>query len=180
MGLFDPTERTPIRTNVVGPAVRTGEELSPSAGANLPTVVSAVTPGTDTARFRLVGLVASGLAIERGAPTATAGIALIAIDGKPARAFRVGETVEGETILREVSALGATLGSRGAGESISLQIALPPTRATATVVPVSSTTDGVVVPNQGTRHSPLPQQVLNPAQRPVDGTVDLGDGRWTR
>jgi general secretion pathway protein C len=38
------------------------------------------------------------------------GLALIAVDGKPARAYRVGALIEGTHVLKSVSARGALLG----------------------------------------------------------------------
>jgi general secretion pathway protein C len=74
-------------------------------------------------RFRLVGVVA-----PRSPRAAAEGLALIAVDGKPPRAYRVGAAVEGELVLQSVRARGADLGARGAKvASVALDIApLPP------------------------------------------------------
>ena len=62
-------------------------------------------------RFKLLGVVA-----PRSPQAAAEGLALIAIDDKPARAYRVGAVVEGDLVLQRVRARGADLGVRGADQ----------------------------------------------------------------
>jgi general secretion pathway protein C len=73
-------------------------------------------------RFRLIGVVAPR------APAANAqGLALIATDGKPPKAYRVGASIDGELVLLAVHARGASLGPRGQPAQVSLELpALPP------------------------------------------------------
>lgn len=73
-------------------------------------------------RFRLVGVVAA-----RG--ERAGGVALIATDDKPARAYRVGAAVDGELVLQTVHARGAELGAPGEAAQVALELpALPPPR----------------------------------------------------
>lgn len=73
-------------------------------------------------RFTLVGVVS-----PRSAAAAREGVALIAIDGNPARAYRVGMVVDGNTVLQAVQARGAQLGPRGGPSLVALELpALPP------------------------------------------------------
>jgi general secretion pathway protein C len=73
-------------------------------------------------RFQLLGVVA-----PRAAAASREGLALIAIDGKPARAYRVGAAVDGELVLQTVRARGADLGARGGPPAVALNLAgLPP------------------------------------------------------
>jgi general secretion pathway protein C len=80
-------------------------------------------PVAAASRFRLIGVVA-----PRSPKAAAEGLALIAIDGKPAKAYRVGAAVEGELVLQSVRARGADLGARGTkAASVALDVApLPP------------------------------------------------------
>jgi general secretion pathway protein C len=71
-----------------GMGVATAASASPAASAN--------------SRLTLVGVVADAH---------SAGLALIAIDGKPAKPFRVGATVDGSLVLQSVGARKATLGA---------------------------------------------------------------------
>lgn len=72
-------------------------------------------------RFKLVGVAA-----PRAAGSAT-GVALIAIDGKPARAFRVGTAIDAGLVLQSVQPRAAMLGPRGEAPQLRLELpALPP------------------------------------------------------
>ena len=84
-------------------------------------------PAAD-ARFQLLGVLS-----PRSAAAAQEGLALIAVDGKPAKAFRVGAQVEGDTVLQAVRARGATLGPRGGPAGVALEIAPPAPAATGTL-----------------------------------------------
>ena len=77
------------------------------------------------ARYRLIGVVA-----PRAAAASAEGLALIATDGKPARAYRVGTAVDGELVLLAVHSRGASLGPRGQPAQVALE--LPPLQAAST------------------------------------------------
>jgi general secretion pathway protein C len=82
-----------------------------------------------SARFALLGVVAPRS--PRGQARSTGeGVALIAIDDRGPRAYRVGARIEGDTVLQAVSASGAELGPRGGPVEVALQ--LPPMAAAAT------------------------------------------------
>lgn len=81
----------------------------------------AAAPAAD-ARFRLVGVVA-----PRSSAPRAAGVALIAFDDKPPKAYRVGATVDGDLVLQSVHARGAALGPRGQPPQVALELpVLPP------------------------------------------------------
>ena len=71
-------------------------------GLALATVASAGPALPTSSRMTLVGVVADAH---------SAGVALIAVDGKPAKPFRVGATVDGSLVLQSVGARKATLGA---------------------------------------------------------------------
>jgi general secretion pathway protein C len=81
-----------------------------------------------TARFHLLGVVA-----PRSAAGAREGLALIAVDDRPPRAYRVGAVVDGNTVLQSVSARGAALGPRDGPEQVSLDIPPPMPAATGSL-----------------------------------------------
>lgn len=142
-----------------------------------------------TDRYRLVGVMASGAA----GPGDSKGLALIAVGGGPARAFQVGDIVEGETVLLDVSALGATLGPRDRSAPMSLRVAPAPAPAAEAMAPPAAgsipTSEDRVDPISleeeenirvfGTRHPPLQQLTETPPQEPDDGAPEPDDGRWT-
>jgi general secretion pathway protein C len=69
-------------------------------------------------RFKLLGVAAPREHGDRE------GLALIAVDGTPARGYRVGAPVDGEIVLLSVHPRGAALGERGATPQVQLE--LPP------------------------------------------------------
>lgn len=84
-------------------------------------VVSPV--ASDASRFRLVGVAGPLKASGQG-------VALVSIDGKPARAFTTGEQVEGQRIVLEVTAHTVKIGLKGAPPSLILQAPLLPPPST--------------------------------------------------
>jgi general secretion pathway protein C len=108
-----------------GPALQA--DLTRLLGTDPPPPMQAAAPEPAAdARFTLVGVVAP----RNAAAARREGVALIAVDGRPPRAFRVGSRVDGETVLQAVNARGAELGPRGGPAQIAL--ALPPLAAAAT------------------------------------------------
>lgn len=75
-----------------------------------------------SSRFQLIGVVA-----PPGDGGRAPGVALIAVDGKTPRAYRVGAVVDGELVLQSVAMRSAAIGRRGAAAEVSLELpALPP------------------------------------------------------
>jgi general secretion pathway protein C len=97
---------------------------------------SAVTAPELGARFKLLGVMAPK-AQQRAGSTAPRGLALIAMDGKPARAYAVGARLEGELVLQAVSLRTAKIGpAQGATAAVLEVPALqPPATGTLPVVP---------------------------------------------
>jgi general secretion pathway protein C len=95
-------------------------ELARLLGADpvAPPEAKAAAPVPDV-RLTLVGVVSPG-----GSRHAREGLALISVDGKPARTYRVGAAVDGDRVLQSVSLRGATLGPSGGPAQVSLS--LPP------------------------------------------------------
>ena len=99
-------------------------------GADLPAAVASMAPAAvqEDARFKLIGVVA-----PRSAGAQAEGVALIATNGKPARAYRVGTAVDGELVLLAVHARGASLGPRGQPAQVDLQLPALPLPSTGTM-----------------------------------------------
>ena len=114
----------PVHATVVTTAGGFKGDMGRVLGSDVPVAVaSAAAPLVQTdSRFRLIGVVA-----PRSSTAQAEGLALIATDGKPAKAYRVGREVDGELVLLAVHARGASLGPRGQPAQIDLQLpALPP------------------------------------------------------
>lgn len=122
----------PSHTVPVGEATIAHADLSRLLGAE-PAPAAAAAPPPESSRFRLVGLAASQ---KGGAP----GVALISIDGKPARAFRVGATVDDPLVLQAVERRAVALGPSGVAPTIRLE--LPPLPPPSTGSLPAATADG--------------------------------------
>ena len=97
-----------------------------TAGAVAAAAAEVAAPESD--RFELVGVVA-----PRSGGGPREGIALISVDGKPPRVYRVGAVIDGDTVLQAVERRGASLGPSGGASNIRLDI--PPPALAATGVP---------------------------------------------
>lgn len=117
-GAAVPAHAKPVSAVAPVPALQ-AVDLSRVLGAEPAPVAAVATPqaAPSDARFQLLGVVAS-----RSAPSAREAVALIAVDGKPARAYRVGAVVSGDTVLRAVHAKGADLGPSQGPVQVSLQV----------------------------------------------------------
>lgn len=146
-------------------AAVTSADLTRLLGA--PPVVAAapvITPDI-SARFRLVGVMAPKSKDAKSAPH-NAGVALIGIDGKPPRAYRVGSRLDSEWVLQSVGWRSAALGR--SGEPATLKLEVPPLVPASTgTLPVAQPEPGVIpmqMPPPGTM--PPPPAYADPAMRP--------------
>lgn len=78
-------------------------------------VAEAAPPPALDSRFQLVGVVAPRASGQGG-------VALIGVDGKPAKAYRVGTSVDGALVLQAVLRREATLGPAGGPPQVRLQL----------------------------------------------------------
>ncbi|MBL8316656.1 MAG: hypothetical protein JNK55_23230 [Rubrivivax sp.] len=109
----------PSQAKVAEPGVALRGDLSRLLGADAPAPVAAAAPAPAIdARFSLIGVVS-----PKATQAAREGLALIAVDGKPPRAYRVGAVVEGTHVLKSVSARGAMLGLKDGDAQFGLSVA---------------------------------------------------------
>ncbi len=148
--------------------------------ADAPTPEAAAAPPPAlAARFQLLGVMAP----RPGDKPSTQGVALVGIDGKPPRPYRVGAPVDGELVLLAVTQRGASFGPTGGAPSFQLELPpLPPPATGRLQAGVAPSADagvppGFVVP-PATFVPPPPPTGL-PADEPVDdgaaATDDHGD-----
>lgn len=158
----------------VPPAVAQAE--APKAGIAEPSVAAA---SAAASRFTMFGVMANGSNSR----------ALIAVGGQPARSLGVGDAVEGDIVVQQVTANGATLGPRGGAPTVALQIVQPAapvaaavTQAVAAPAPVVAPADNGVaaraqpIREHGSKYAPIQQQTAPATQAPATPPAD--DGRW--
>jgi len=134
---------------------------APPAPAAAPSVQS---PGLSS-RFQLTGVMAPKIA---GGP----GIALIAVDGKMPRAYRVGAAVDGELVLQSVSLRTASIGPTQGAPAVVLELPVLPPPATGSLPPIASMAPPAAGPVPPMAAAPMPvQPVAPPIAQPVPQQV---------
>lgn len=121
----------------------------------------------DAGRFQLVGVVAPG-----GGGSAQ-GLALIAVDGKTARTYRVGSAVDEGYVLQSVHTRGATLGPRGGQGRIELELPPLPTASVGTLPPAGTEEPAGALASR----PPLPGGAAAPRNLPPPGQAPYGMAR---
>lgn len=118
---------------VAGAGAAMAGDISRVLGAEKTVAAAPATEATAAptdARFQLVGVVA-----PKGAGSGRNAVALIAVEGKTARAYRPGAVVDGEWVVQNVRARSVDLGPTGKGAKASVTLELPPLAAAATGSP---------------------------------------------
>jgi general secretion pathway protein C len=118
--LWTSSPSAPAHTVAVAPSVAPRGDLSRVFGAPAPIQSAAPAPVEPAlaSRFKLLGVAAP----KQGGDTA--GLALIVVDDKPARGFKVGAVIDGDLVLQSVNPRGAELGLEGQAPAVTLE--LPP------------------------------------------------------
>jgi general secretion pathway protein C len=139
--------QAPAYTVSVGDAASVGGDLTRLLGT--PPVAAAATVATPeiAARFRLTGVMAPK-------PPATQGVALIAVDGKLPRAFRVGAPIDGDLVLQSVSLRTAAIGPPQGTTAVVLE--LPPLAPAATGTLPPADMGGMPAPTPPANVAPPP------------------------
>ncbi|WOB09277.1 hypothetical protein [Piscinibacter gummiphilus] len=127
MRLVVRADPVPLNAAVVGESTSARGDLSRLFGAE-PVAQVAAAPAAST-RFRLLGVMAAKPAPEGMTP----GVALISIDGKPARAFSAGARIEDQLVLQNVSLRTASIGVDKGPTSFVLELPALPPPATGTL-----------------------------------------------
>lgn len=182
--LFAPGTPAPAHTLTVATAAAARGDLTRILGVDGMPMAAATSRETVPAEERRYQLL--GVAAPRAAADSREAVALIAVDGKPARAYRVGAAVDGDTVVLSVSARNVALGPRGGAATVALELPALPPPATGTPGGVTGSTLPAGLPGGvGTRPVmtppvppaapmpvpaaavPEPQIVDRPGDRPV-------------
>lgn len=119
--LWAQPQPVPAHASVVQASPELQGDLTRLLGADpVAVVASAAAAPVADARLTLVGVVS-----PRGNSHQREGLALISVDGKPARTYRVGAVVDGERVLQAVSLRSASLGPRDGAVQVSLSLPAP-------------------------------------------------------
>lgn len=107
-----------------------GAELSRLLGATSTTPVGQpmAEPAAAT-RFQLAGVVAGST------PESLAGVALIAVDGKPAKPYAVGARIDGDWVVQSVARRSVAIGPEGGSAAVVLDLPVLPGPAKGRVEP---------------------------------------------
>lgn len=128
MKLFVQPVSVPAQAQLVGVEEQTrGDALR--LFAQMPAVAgSAASASPNAGRFKLLG-VASASADD----PEFGGVALVSVDGKPARAFELGSVIEGDWVVQIIEPRQVRLGRAGEMPSITLDLPVLPPPATGTL-----------------------------------------------
>jgi general secretion pathway protein C len=144
-----------------------GAVVVPTALAN--------TPAPESSRFQLVGVIAPP------AGTAQGGYAVVSLDNQPARTWRVGATIDGNTSLLSVSKRGADFGPQGGPTAFSLQLPEPAAAETGRLQPAMSQPDPAQLQQQQMQQPAPPQmQSQMQSQMPPQGAQASQRGGFGR
>jgi general secretion pathway protein C len=126
---------TPPYAVAVGEAGAQRADLSRLLGAAPATTVATSVPVAPemASRFKLIGVMAPKVSPPVGDPSP--GLALIAVDGKPPRAFEVGSSLDGNMVLQSVSLRTASIGPAQGATAVKLELPPLPLPATGTLAP---------------------------------------------
>jgi general secretion pathway protein C len=143
-----------------------------STAAALAPASKAGAPAPTDARYQLIGVVA-----PRSAAASAEGLAVIAFDGKPAKAYRVGAAVDGELVLLAVHSRGASLGAAGEASQVNLELPLVPPPSTGSLPAVGGVParPAFAVPPPGPSGQPPTPQEL-PSVRPPSASPARSSG----
>jgi len=148
----------PANAQTVGDAAGARGDFSRllGAGPQAPSRAAEV-PAALSSRFRLTGVLAPR-PYGDGAKPSSSGVALIAVDGKPPRAYPVGARIDADLVLLSVARRSASIGP-AQGEPL-LVLELPPPPA-----PASGTLPRLV------QEAPMAQPMARPMAPPPQGVA---------
>ena len=148
----------PAHAVPVGETAALRGDLSRLLGSAPVATRAAVAAPEAASRFRLIGVMAPRAAAASAAEGS--GVALIAVDGKPPKAYAVGARLDGEVMLQSVSLRAASI-AMGPGQApVLLELAPLAPPATGSL-PALSSTSAVMAPAPIVAVPPPPPPIPN-------------------
>ena len=139
----------PAHTLSAGDSVLARADVSRLLGAPPAAEAASIDVPAISSRFRLSGVMAPKTPGQHG-------VALIEVDGKMPRAFRVGSRIDGELTLQSVSLRTASIGPAQGRPAVVLELPVPTPPATGTL-------PGIISAEPDENAPPLPPVVRRPA-----------------
>lgn len=168
-GLLAKAPAAPTHTVSIDTAPSLRSDLTRLFGAAPAADAAPAVPAAD-ARFKLLGVVAASRPAFAGES-----LALIAVDGKPARAVRMGGAIGGDWVLHAVNPRSVELAQPNGAARVRLELAPAAAAATATLPPAATVAPDVLpaVPVQSPA-PPAPQGL--PPLSPTEPAPRAGTG----
>jgi general secretion pathway protein C len=149
--LFITPPAAPLHTVLVSDTAGGRVDLTRLLGAAPVGSPTSVQAPAVSSRFQLTGVMAPKVPGDQG-------VALIAVDGKMPRAYRVGANIDGELTLQSVSLRTASIGPARGAPAVVLELPLLPPPATGSLPGTAAITGPAAVP-------------ASPLARPVPSTA---------
>ncbi|WP_280154283.1 type II secretion system protein N [Piscinibacter sp. XHJ-5] len=150
----------PVHTVAVGDSAPVRADLTRLFGAPPVAAMPSAQAPALASRFQLTGVMAPKAPGDHG-------VALIAVDGKMPRAYRVGSAIDGELVLQSVSLRTAAIGPARGATAVVLEVPPLPVAATGTLpapMPITPPAAGPVPPMPV---PPTPVAPVSPAAPPT-------------
>lgn len=158
-------QSAPAFATTVGEGTVMRGDLSRLFGAAPVAAPNAPTAPELSSRFKLLGIMAPKASGDT--PAQRIGYALIAVDGKPARPFAVGATVDSGLVLQSVSLRTAAIGPAEGAPALRLEMPLLPAAATGTLPPIGEGGVAPAVPAAAPPNVGRPALAARPPGAPV-------------
>ena len=163
--LFVSAPAAPAHAVPVGESAALRGDLSRLLGSAPVATAAAVAAPEAASRFRLIGVMAPRKAAASAAEGS--GVALIAVDGKPPKAFAVGARLDGEVMLQSVSLRAASI-AMGPGQApVLLELAPLAPPATGSLPGLLPPSAAVVAPAPMVAPPPMPSSPPPIPNRPA-------------
>lgn len=160
--LLAPMTPAPAHTLTVATAAAARGDLARILGVDsMPAAATREAAPAEERRYQLLGVAA-----PRAAADSREAVALIAVDGKPARAYRIGAAVDGDTVVLSVGARNVGLGPRGGAATVALELPALPPAATGTPGGASNNTLPAGPPGGMGARTVMPVAAPNPVPTP--------------
>lgn len=113
-------------------------------------------PSADASRFTVLGLIG-----PREPQAGSTAVVVLSVDGKPPRAYRVGQSVDNTWLIRSISPQGVELATSAVGPTIRLPVPVWTASAAGATAPPA------LPPDQGIQMAAPPGTALAPALAPT-------------